>query len=82
LYGCYFDTISPFPVGALLLVKIVSGLEFFEARCTVVYAQPNLGVGVRFEKVHPYFLKILHGWLREAEKTRLKLVGKVPQEKG
>ena len=53
-------------------MKIVRGLVFFEARAIVLYSQPNLGMGVGFRKVHPYFLNILHDWLREAEKARLK----------
>jgi hypothetical protein len=72
LYGCYFDTINPFPVSTPILVKIVTELVFFEAHATVVYSHPNLGMGVAFREVHPYFLKILQGWLLEAEKSRQK----------
>jgi hypothetical protein len=75
LYGCYFDTVNPFPAGMSIQVKIASDLQFFEARATVLYSQPQLGMGVRFEKVHPYFLGVLHGWLRQAAKARLKPVG-------
>jgi len=75
LYGCYFDTVNPFPVHTPILVKIVSGLVFFEARGTLVYSQPNLGMGVAFQKVHPYFLKVLQGWLLEAEKVRQQPTG-------
>ena len=72
LHGCYFDTINPFPSGALILVKIVSDLVFFEAAGLVVYSRPNLGMGVTFQKVHPYFLAVLQGWLLQAEKARYK----------
>jgi hypothetical protein len=72
LYGCYFDTPSPFPTETMVQVKIVSGLVFFEARGTVVYSQANLGMGVAFREVHPYFLKVLHTWLLEAEQARQK----------
>jgi hypothetical protein len=82
LYGCYFDAVNPFPTSTPVLVKIFRGLEFFEARGVVLYAQATLGMGVGFEKVHPFFLKILHGWLREAENAPLKLVGEHPQDKG
>jgi hypothetical protein len=68
LYGCYFDTMNHFPCGTSILVKIVSDLVFFEAAGVVVYSQPSLGMGVTFRKVHPYFLKILQGWLRQAKK--------------
>lgn len=74
LHGCYFETLDPLPVGAPILVKIVAGLEFFEAQGIVRYSQPHRGMGVAFEVVHPYFLKVLQGWLKEAEqKARLEL---------
>ena len=74
LYGCYFDTLNPLPVGTPILVKIVTGLEFFEAQGIVRYSQPHRGMGVTFERVHPYFLTVLQGWLKEAEqKARLEL---------
>jgi hypothetical protein len=73
LYGCYFDTVNPFPVQTRVLVKIVTEHVFFEAYGTVIYSHPNLGMGVAFQQVHPYFLRILQGWLMDAEKTRLRL---------
>jgi hypothetical protein len=72
LYGCYCDTINPFPAKTPILVKIASGLVFFEAQGTVVYSHHNLGMGVTFHKVHPYFLKVLQAWLLAAERERLK----------
>ena len=65
LNGCYLDTMNPFPTGTSILVKIVRGLVFFQARGKVVYAQPNLGMGVAFQKVHPDFRQVLAGWLQE-----------------
>jgi hypothetical protein len=70
LYGCYFETISPLPAESMVQVKIVSGLVFFEAYGTIVYSQTTLGMGVAFREVHPYFQKVLHGWLWEAEQLR------------
>jgi hypothetical protein len=67
LHGCYFDTISPFPEGTLILLKIVKGLVFFEAEGRVVHSRPHLGMGVEFGNIHPYFLKVLRDWLLEAE---------------
>jgi len=69
LHGCYFDTISPFPEGTSILLKIAKGLIFFEAQGLVAYSQPNLGMGVAFQTIHPYFQKVLHSWLLEAETT-------------
>jgi PilZ domain len=71
LYGCYFDTLNPFPASTVILVKIVHELMFFEARARVLYSQPRLGMGVTFEQVHPYFLPILQSWLKKAERVRV-----------
>jgi two-component system cell cycle response regulator len=65
LNGCYLDTMNPFPTGTSILVKIVRGLVFFQARGKVVYSQANLGMGVAFQKVHPEFRQVLEGWLQE-----------------
>jgi hypothetical protein len=70
LYGCYFETMNPFPAGRSILIKIVSGPVFFKARGTVVYSQANRGMGVEFQALHPSFLKVLQGWLLEAERAR------------
>lgn len=67
LNGCYLDTMNPFPTDTSILVKIVRGLVFFQARGKVVYSQPNLGMGVAFQKVHPEFRQVLEGWLQEEQ---------------
>lgn len=33
--------------------------EYFEARASVVYSRPNLGMGLTFRDVKPYFLPVL-----------------------
>jgi hypothetical protein len=66
LYGCYLDTKTPLPRGAYVIVKIISGGEFFEASATVMYSQPTLGMGVAFREVKPVFLATLQKWLRLA----------------
>jgi hypothetical protein len=43
--GCYVDTISPFPPGTLLVVKIKRGAQIFETQGSVVYSQVGLGMG-------------------------------------
>ena len=70
LNGCYLDMMNPFPKGALVLVKIAAGDEFFEAKSEVVYAQHNMGAGVGFLKVEPDAQAVLERWLDGAEQER------------
>lgn len=63
LYGCYLDTINSLPIGSRIQVKIVTDAETFEAPGTVVYAQPNFGMGIAFGELKPQSLAILQKWL-------------------
>ena len=47
-------------------VKIFSGNDFFEAPAKVVYAHPNLGMGVEFHDVKPFFQNVLKKWVLAA----------------
>lgn len=67
LYGCYFDTIYPFPNGTAILLKIAKGLVFFEAEAEVAFSRPSKGMGVTFRNIHPYFIKVLEEWLTQAK---------------
>jgi hypothetical protein len=64
--GCYLDIINPLPVGTPVFVKIFTQSEFFETSATIVYAHPNLGIGLAFRSVSPHFLPTLQKWLLEA----------------
>lgn len=66
LYGCYVDMVNPLPEGTALLVKIFCDDGFFEAKGTVVYAQPNFGMGVTFRDIQPFFMATLKKWLLKA----------------
>lgn len=66
LYGCYLDMHQPLPSGSQLFVKIFTGTDFFEAEATVVYSQPNIGVGLTFREVNQHFLPTLKKWLQNA----------------
>jgi len=66
LYGCYLDMSNPLPSGSHVFVKIFRGTDFFEAEASVVYSQPNLGVGLAFREVKQHFLPTLKMWLQEA----------------
>ena len=66
LHGCYLDMMNPFPQGTRVLVKIFTDSEFFESLGTVVYAQHNMGMGVKFEEIKPNFAAVLNQWLLKA----------------
>jgi hypothetical protein len=66
LNGCYVDMPNPLPTGARVFVKIFTHIDFFEAEASVVYSQPNLGVGLAFLHVKPHFLATLRKWLLQA----------------
>jgi hypothetical protein len=74
LYGCYLDMSNPLPSGAHVFVKIFTDADFFEADASVVYSQPNLGVGLAFRDVKPHFLPTLQKWLLQAMQETLKEV--------
>jgi hypothetical protein len=46
-----------------VLVKIFAELEIFEADGTVIYSQPNVGVGLAFRDIRPHFLAVLQKWV-------------------
>jgi len=66
LHGCYVEMPNPFPQDSQLTVKIYSEGKFFEATGMVVYAQPNLGIGVSFQNIRPQFRSVLKQWLLAA----------------
>ncbi len=67
LYGCYLDMMNPFPAGTSVLIKISESPATFEARATVVYSQPNMGMGVAFRNVEERYLKVLQKWMTDAQ---------------
>jgi hypothetical protein len=66
LNGCYVDTLSPYPLGTSLAVKLFTETDFFEAQASVVYSVPNLGMGLMFRDTKPYYVMVLRKWLLTA----------------
>jgi PilZ domain len=64
--GCYLDLTNPLPKGTKVTVKIFTEKEFFEAPGIVVYTHPNLGMGVEFHDIKPFFQAVLKKWLLAA----------------
>jgi hypothetical protein len=61
--GCYLDMLNPFPGGTRVHLRLEHGGEAFEARGVVPYAQPNMGMAVRFEEVGDADRQVLEKWL-------------------
>jgi hypothetical protein len=53
-------------------VKIFVEGTFFETHATALYSQPNVGMGVVFRKLKPFFVAVLQKWLLEAMKAKHK----------
>jgi hypothetical protein len=67
LYGCYIDQKNPFPSGTKVTVKIFSESEVFEAKAEVLYAHPNLGMGLVYREVSLQSSGVLRKWLEKAK---------------
>lgn len=65
-YGCYLETTRPLVPGTRVTLKIFDEGQLFEATATVVYSQPQLGMGVAFREVKSTFQSILEEWLQHS----------------
>ena len=63
--GCYIDTIGPFPVGTVLVVRINREHQTLTFEGKVAFAQPGMGMGLAFTKVTPDQQAILDEWIAE-----------------
>jgi hypothetical protein len=72
LHGCYLETPAPFAEFTPVFVKLFYADEYFEAKCTVVYVKPALGMGVQFRDVKPPCRIILQKWILAALQNRSK----------
>lgn len=70
LYGGYIDMPNPLPEGTSIAVRIYSGGRRLEASGKVVYAAPNLGIGVSFHEVSVQSLIVFKEWLLLAAQAK------------
>ena len=63
--GCYVDTVSPFPVGTELQVRIRFGCSTCELPGSVIYTHSGFGMGVRFGETTSEHRVTLDAWLDE-----------------
>jgi hypothetical protein len=71
--GCFVDTISTFPVGTDVSVRITSEDRSFQSQARVVYETPGVGMGLAFTSVEPDQLWVLEKWIG-------RLSGQLPPE--
>ena len=65
--GCYIDEQNPFPSGTIVTLKIFSESEVFDATAKVLYAHPNLGMGLVFQEISLHSGAVLREWLLAAK---------------
>lgn len=61
--GCFVDTITTFPIGTNVSLRLTNGNKKFEGRARVVYEAPGSGMGLVFTTVEPDQLWVLEKWL-------------------
>ena len=65
LGGCYVDTMSPFPAGTEMQVRLTKDGKSFNAKAKVAYSQIGVGMGVLFATAEPEQLLTLEKWFSE-----------------
>lgn len=65
VYGCFIDTLNPFPEKTQISVTIEHKEQVFCALGRVIYVMPNMGMGVVFTEIKDEDAKILTGWVKE-----------------
>jgi hypothetical protein len=63
LGGCYIDTLSPFPVDAVVRVRLEHDLKEFEATALVAYSSVPMGMGLTFTEIQAEPLAVLKAWV-------------------
>jgi hypothetical protein len=66
LNGCYVDMLNTLPIGSEVAIKIFAESEGFEANAKVIYAHPNLGMGLAFQQLSLKSGELLRQWLLKA----------------
>jgi len=63
--GCYVDTISPFPAGSVVKLRLTKEMRSFEAQAEVVYSLVGMGMGVKFTDADAEQLVTVEKWVGE-----------------
>jgi hypothetical protein len=80
--GCYIDTISPFPVGTVVRVRLERVPRGFEAKAVVAYAHVSMGMGLAFTEIQSEHQAVLRSWIAElsGEPTEAPAISTPPAE--
>ncbi len=68
LLGCFVETVTPFPEGTKVRLKISHAGVNFIAIGKVAYSRPQAGMGVAFTTIDPSNVPILDAWLENLRK--------------
>jgi hypothetical protein len=63
--GCYIDTLSPFPVGAVVRVRLVRDSRAFESAAVITYAHTSMGMGLSFTGMKREDQEVLRSWIAD-----------------
>jgi hypothetical protein len=63
--GCYVDTISSFPAGSVVTMRLTKETRSFEVQAEVVYSLTGMGMGVKFVDADPEQLSTVDKWVAE-----------------
>lgn len=68
MFGCFVETVAPFPAGTKVRVRISHAGANFTAQGTVAYSRPKSGMGITFTSLEPSSLPVLDIWLANLRK--------------
>lgn len=68
--GCFVDTLTPFPVGANVRVRVTKNKTHFQTDGVVVYSQAGLGMGIAFDDMETHHRHALDTWLTDLTGSR------------
>ena len=65
--GCYVDTMSPFPAGTEMHLRLTKNGKSFHTKARVIYCQAGMGMGLLFTHIAPAQRDVLEKWLSELQ---------------
>ena len=68
LLGCYVETVTPFPEGTKVRLRISHAGRNFMAIGKVAYSRRNSGMGIAFITIEPRSQEVLDLWLANLRK--------------